>query len=77
MDMRAQMKWISTSMTVRAWAQATEEYNTLLEQRYSAKNLQTPISKHPRALVEMLSWIEATVVKKITTNDYRCEYSCL
>ncbi|KAI0685919.1 hypothetical protein C8T65DRAFT_544218, partial [Cerioporus squamosus] len=71
MDLRASEKWASFSMTSRQWVKATAQYNTLLAERCRSQGIPVPSPKHPRALVDKLSDVEATVIKKISLNDFK------
>ncbi|THH15644.1 hypothetical protein EW146_g4880 [Bondarzewia mesenterica] len=69
MDMRLEEKWASFGMNSRKWVAATDTYNTRLQARNDAKGVPT-IKKNPRALLDKLSEVEATVVEKISTGNY-------
>ncbi len=74
MDLRAQQKWTSFSMTSRMWVKATADYNALLATRCRTQGLPDPLLKHPRALVEKLGEVETTIVRRVATKDFKCEY---
>ncbi|OJT10741.1 hypothetical protein TRAPUB_12742 [Trametes pubescens] len=70
MDLRAEQKRTSFSISSRMSVGATEEFNSRLAIRYTEKGLPPPFPKHPRALADKLADIETTIIKKISANDY-------
>lgn len=75
MELRDKNKWTSFSMNPRKWAIATAEYNKRLVMECSKKGLPVPVPKNPRALVEKLGQVEAEVLKRVATGNYRCRLS--
>ncbi|KAA1473136.1 hypothetical protein DENSPDRAFT_899980 [Dentipellis sp. KUC8613] len=83
MDLRAEERWASFSMTSRRWVTATLAYNEQLKAHVDTHNEKLPpsnihdrlvfIEKHPRALADQLSSVETDITNRITTNNYYCE----
>jgi RNase P subunit RPR2 len=76
MEMRAQHQWKSFAMNSRRWVTATELYNESLTNQNTARGLPV-ILKKPRALVEKLGEIEAKIVERIQTGNFKCAYLVL
>ncbi|EGN98086.1 hypothetical protein SERLA73DRAFT_153273 [Serpula lacrymans var. lacrymans S7.3] len=57
---------VSHTMMLRKWVEATNEYNVQLEKM--GANF---IKKNPRALFDKLREIEAKVVQRITTENFK------
>jgi hypothetical protein len=71
MDLRAQHQWKSFVMTSRRWVTATQIYNDQLIKQNMAMGVAT-IAKKPRALMDKLGDIEAKVIERILTGNYKC-----
>ena len=76
MDMRAENKWVSFSMTPRKWVAATRSYNARLE-ALNLANRRITVAKNPRALADMLGEIEGRITNRILTNNFVCKLSWL
>lgn len=73
MRMRAEKKWTCNKMkTGVMWVEATNEFNKQLVEANAKSNLPT-IKKNPRALLDKLATVEATVLKRLFTGDFVCE----
>ena len=74
MDMRAERQWASFSMTCRKWVNATNIFNTQLEERRKGENLDV-VKKNPRALMDKLAEVEQQIIQRLTTENFACKYS--
>ncbi|GBE81445.1 hypothetical protein SCP_0311740 [Sparassis crispa] len=71
MDMRAEKRWASFSMTPRKWVIAASEYNTQLEAfNRSRGQAHLTVRKTPRALMEKLGELEPKIIARIVTGHY-------
>lgn len=74
MNLRAQHKWASYSMTPSKWVNAANIYNTDLEQlNRRLGHASWATCKTPRALMDKLSDVESMVVRCLAAGDYKCE----
>jgi hypothetical protein len=73
MEMRAERGWESYKMTSHKWVVETEEYNRRLTDRSNTG--QQLIKKNPRALLEKLFVVKAKVTERLSTGNFKCQYS--
>jgi hypothetical protein len=66
MDLRAEHKWVTYSMTSTRWIRATNDYNARLQE----SGIQDVILKNPRALMDKLAEVEPIIADRILKNDY-------
>ncbi|KAI1790224.1 hypothetical protein LXA43DRAFT_973740 [Ganoderma leucocontextum] len=69
MDLRAQYKWATYTMSATAWVEAASIYNAALE----SKKGQDAVRKTPRALMEKLEAVEATIHHRNKNKDYKSQ----
>ncbi|KAF8178001.1 hypothetical protein BJ912DRAFT_1146430 [Pholiota molesta] len=69
MDMRAELQWISFSMTSSKWAIATKAYNERLAKLGKEKHFNV-IKKNPRALMDKLNEIEPMISERLGDKDF-------
>jgi len=68
MDLRAEYKWVTYSMTTTKWVHATNEFNSRLRK----SGIQDVILKSPRAVMDKLAEIEDVIADRILKNNYLC-----
>ena len=74
MEMRAEFRWSTFTMTSHKWALATVEYNKRLKTKSRAVRV---VLKNPRALINKLVEIEDMILIKISTGQFKCtSHSC-
>ena len=73
MKLRAEYGWATYNMNPTRYMQATLEYNTLLEEQNKAQGKET-VRKSPRALMDQLASIEETIIVRLSTNNFVCEF---
>ncbi|KAI1781611.1 hypothetical protein LXA43DRAFT_1105626 [Ganoderma leucocontextum] len=66
MELRAQYKWVTYSMSALGWVEAASIYNTALEK----KKGNCAIRKTPRALMEKLEEVEKTIHFRLKHKDF-------
>jgi len=66
MDLRAEHKWVTYSMTTTRWIRATNDYNQRLQQL----GHQDVILKNPRAIMDKLADVEIAIADRILKNNY-------
>lgn len=74
MNLRAELKWASYSMSPSRWVEAANAYNVELEtlnRRLGHASWTT--CKTPRALMDKLNEVESMVVRRLAAGDYKCE----
>ena len=69
MDMRAEDQWASFSMTCRKWVNATNIFNTQLEEQRKGENLDV-VKKNPRPLMDKLAEVEEQIIQWLTTENF-------
>jgi len=74
MDMRETHKWSSFTMNSQKWVAATKIYNEASVEARTSKGLSLAIKKNPRALMEKLGEIEASILKRLATNNFACRW---
>ncbi|GBE84646.1 hypothetical protein SCP_0606250 [Sparassis crispa] len=76
MDMRAEKKWASFSMTPCKWVIVASEYNARLESFHRSRGqAQLMVRKAPRALMEKLGELEPKIIARIVGNHYTSKQS--
>ncbi|KAH9010621.1 hypothetical protein EDB85DRAFT_2083308 [Lactarius pseudohatsudake] len=70
MKLRARHKWASFRMTPLKWVEAMNLFNAELESVNRSHNRSTTL-KNPRALVVMLGTVEATVIDRLATGNFK------
>lgn len=73
MDMRRESQWTSFGMTSRHWVIACRSYNRRLQVKAMEKGF-AYIPKRARTMQAKLGDVESTVMTKICTGVYKCEY---
>ncbi|KAF9012175.1 hypothetical protein BDZ89DRAFT_963654, partial [Hymenopellis radicata] len=76
MDMRSEQQWASFAMNPSKWLDATRQYNTRLQEKNATRSSSTGegahfVSKSPHALMDKLGDVEATILKRIATENYK------
>lgn len=72
MDMRAEFKWYSLSMTSQKWVSATRLYNERLADAGKDQGVEV-VKKNPRALEEKLAAVESAILQRIEKHQFACE----
>lgn len=74
-NLRAEHKWASYSMTPSKWVEAATVYNTELEKlNRSLSHFKWITHKTPRALMDKLSEVEGMVLRRLAAGDYKCTF---
>lgn len=76
MNLRAEHKWASYDMTPPKWVEAATIYNTELEKHNrSLGHFRWTSRKTPCALLNKLSEVEALILRRLASGDYKCTFA--
>ncbi|EGO02071.1 hypothetical protein SERLA73DRAFT_50137, partial [Serpula lacrymans var. lacrymans S7.3] len=71
MDMRLEYKWTTFGINSHKWVQATNQYNTRLQQKFQHKG--PIVKKSPRALLDKLGEMEGHIIERVKSNNFACK----